>query len=107
MSFQDKLVPQAKFAALTVHSLHLFLLLGILLLGQLLLEFFLLCSGNSRDSQVEILTQPVQNMECKFVNPNPLVKETDPRVSQRYRSESPDPDPKRHGSAKLWDLKKK
>jgi hypothetical protein len=45
-------------------------------------------------------------MECKFVNPNPLVKETDPRVSQRYRSESPDPDPKRHGSAKLWDLKK-
>ena len=107
MSFQDKLVPQAKFAALTVHSRwHLFLLLGILLLGKLLLEFFLLCSGYSRDSQVEILTQPVQNMECKFVNPDPLVKETDPRGSQTYRSESPDPDPKRHGSAKLWDSKK-
>ena len=104
MSFQDKLVPQAKFAALTVHSLHLFLLLGILLLGKLLLEFFLLCSGNSRDGQVEILTQPVQNMECKFVNPDPLVKETDPRGSQRYGSESPDPDPKRHGSAKQKKL---
>jgi hypothetical protein len=104
VSFQDKLVPQAKFAALTVHSLHLFLLLGILLLGQLLLEFFLLCSGYSRDSQVEILTQPVQNMECKFVNPDPLVKETDPRESQRYGSERPDPDPKRHGSAKKKKL---
>jgi len=104
VSFQDKLVPQAKFAALTVHSLHLFLLLGILLLGQLLLEFFLLCSGYSRDSQVEILTQPVQNMECKFVNPDPLVKETDPRGNQRYGSERPDPDPKRHGSAKQKKL---
>jgi hypothetical protein len=105
VSFQDKLVPQAKFAALTVHSRwHLFLLLGILLLGKLLLEFFLLCSGNSRDSQVEILTQPVQNMECKFVNPDPLVKETDPRGSQRYGSERPDPDPKRHGSAKQKKL---
>jgi hypothetical protein len=105
VSFQDKLVPQAKFAALTVHSRwHLFLLLGILLLGILLLEFFLLCSGNSRDCQVEILTQPVQNMECKFVNPDPLVKETDPRGSQRYGSERPDPDPKRHGSAKQKKL---
>jgi len=104
VSFQDKLVPQAKFAALTVHSLHLFLLLGILLLGQLLLELFLLCSGYSRDSHVEILTQPVQNMECKLVNPDALVKETDPRGSQRYGSESPDPDPKRQGSAKQKKL---
>jgi hypothetical protein len=108
VSFQDKLVPQAKFAALAVHSRwHLFLLLGILLLGNLLLELFLLCPGNSRDCQVEILTQPVKNMESKLADPDPPVKETDPRVSQRYRSESPDPDPKRHGSAKLGDLKKK
>ncbi len=108
MSFQDKLVPQAKFAALAVHSRwHLFLLLGILLLGNLLLVLFLLCPGNSRDCQVEILTQPVQNMESKLADPDPPVKETDPRVSQRYRSESPDPDPKRHGSAKMGDLRKK
>ena len=87
MSFQDKLVPQAKFAALAVHSRwHLFLLLGILLLSNLLLELFLLCPGNSRDCQVEILTQPVQNMESKLADPDPPVKETDPRVSQRYRS---------------------
>jgi hypothetical protein len=32
-------------------------------------------------------------MESKLADPDPPVKETDPRVSQRYRSESPDPDP--------------
>jgi hypothetical protein len=41
-------------------------------------------------------------MESKLADPDPPVKETDPRVT-----ESPDPNPKRHGSAKMGDLRKK